>query len=151
MGKKGIGIVAGCAVFVIVMIIMFVSIGKSPEDQATEAIEAFYAFEQEGAYSYSWEMFHPLMEEKFTKVDYLQGRPHVFMNDFGVTTFDYTIEDAEEVTDWKMEGDAEPIDVVYEATVSQEFKSKYGNFTLVQEVFATETDGEWQIMWDYNQ
>jgi len=148
MAKKGIGI--GFLVLILIIVMIYFLIGKSPEDHAKAAIEVFYAFEQDGAYSDSWEMFHPLMQEKFEKGHYLQDRAHVFMNHFGVTTFEYTVEDATEVTEWQMDEEAEPIDTVYEATVSQVYKGKYGNFTLVQEVFAVELDGEWRILWDYN-
>lgn len=148
MAKKGLGIVVLSLIFVIVMIYFF--IGKSPEDHAKTAIEAFYAFEQDGAFAESWEMFHPLIQDKFEKGDYLEDRAHVFMNHFGVNTFEYTVDDVIEVTDWQMEEGEETIDTVYEATVSQMYKGKYGNFTLVQEVFAVEIDGEWKILWDYN-
>lgn len=149
MNKKII-ILVGCSTLIAMGIIIFFFIRKSPEDQAEEAIETFYSYEQEGNFADSWNMFHPLMQEKLAKVEYLQDRPHVFMDDFGVDSFEYTVEDVEQVTDWQMEEEAEPIDVVYEGTVSQEFKGKYGNFTLVQGVFAVEIDGEWKIMWDYN-
>lgn len=154
MGKKafGKGIIIFLAIIMIVITItIYMLISNSPEREAEEAIDAFYAFEQEGSFADSWEMFHPLMKERFEKVDYLQDRPHVFMNDFGVTTFDYTVEDAQEITDWQISEEAEPIDVVYGATVTQMFQGKYGNFMIVQEVFAVEIDDEWKLMWDYNE
>ncbi|WP_174614528.1 hypothetical protein [Virgibacillus ihumii] len=122
---------------------------KSPEEIAVETVDMFYAFEQTGDFSDSWEMFHPLMKEKFAKGHYLQDRAHVFMNHFGVTTFSYSIGEATKIENWKMEDEAAPIDVVYKVTVSQVFKGKYGNFTLVQDVYAVQADGEWKVMWDY--
>lgn len=122
---------------------------KSPEEIAVETVDMFYAFEQTGDFSDSWAMFHPLMKKKFTKGHYLQDRAHVFMNHFGVTTFSYSVGEATKIKKWKMEKGAEPIDVVYKVTVSQVFKGKYGNFTLVQDVFATQVDGEWKVLWNY--
>lgn len=123
---------------------------KSPKNLAMEAVSIFYSFEQDGAFSDSWAMFHPLMQEKFPKVDYLQDRPHVFLKHFDVTTFSYTVEEVSEIKSWQMEEGAAPIDLVYQVTVSQVFNGKYGNFTIVQQVFVTELDGEWRILWDYN-
>ncbi len=121
----------------------------SPEKRAIEAVETFYTYEQDGAYSDSWAMFHPFMQEKFPKGRYLQDRAHVFMNHFGVTTFSFIIGEAVELKNWKPEEGAESIDVVYKVPVSQIYKGKYGNFTLVQNVFVTEVDNKWKVLWNY--
>lgn len=139
--------------FVIILgigLTIYVLIDKSPEDYAVEAVDMFYTYEQDGGFSDSWAMFHPLMQEKFDKGHYLQDRAHVFMNHFGVTTFTYTLSEAVEVKNWKIEKGAEPIDVVYKVTVTQVYKGKYGKFSIVQDVYATMVDGEWKVLWDYN-
>ncbi|WP_010094340.1 hypothetical protein [Ornithinibacillus scapharcae] len=122
---------------------------KSPSNQAEEAVEEFYSYEAKGAYAESWEMFHPFMKERFEKGDYLQDRPHVFLNHFGVNTFTFQIEDAEKIEGWQIEEDSETIEVVYKVTVSQRFEGRYGNFEIVQDVFTTDIDGEWTVLWDY--
>ncbi|GAA0591684.1 hypothetical protein GCM10009001_04770 [Virgibacillus siamensis] len=128
---------------------LYFYVDKSPGEIAVETVDKFYAFEQTGDFSDSWDMFHPLMKKKFAKGPYIQDRAHVFMNHFGVTTFSYSVGDATKIKNWKMKKDADPIDVVYKVTVSQVFKGKYGNFTLVQNVFTTQVDGEWKVLWDY--
>ncbi len=112
-------------------------------------MEEFYSYEAKGAYAESWEMFHPFMKERFEKGDYLQDRPHVFLNHFGVNTFTFQIEDAEKIEGWQIEEDSETIEVVYKVTVSQRFEGRYGNFEIVQDVFTTDIDGEWTVLWDY--
>lgn len=129
---------------------IYLLIDKTPEDYAVEAVDMFYAYEQDGAFSDSWAMFHPLMQEKFDKGHYLQDRAHVFMNHFGVTTFTYSLDEAVEVKNWKIEEGAEPIDLVYKVTVTQEYKGKYGRFRIVQDVYATMVEEEWKVLWDYN-
>ncbi|SFB33096.1 hypothetical protein SAMN04488072_11651 [Lentibacillus halodurans] len=136
-------------IVVLVGVAIFFLFYKSSEKQAIEAVETFYTHEQNADFSDSWEMFHPFMKEKFDKAHYLQDRAHVFMNHFGVTTFSFSVEEANEIKDWKPEVDAATIDVVYKVIVEQYYQGKYGNFTLVQNVFATEIDGEWKILWDY--
>jgi hypothetical protein len=89
------------------------------------------------------------MKERFEKGHYLQDRPHVFLNHFGVNTFTFSVGDGELVQNWQIEEDAEPIDEVYLVPVTQYYQSKYGNFALVQDIFATNIDGEWTILWDY--
>src|SRR5699024_18114 len=136
-------------IVLVAVAVFFLLFYKSSEEQAAEAVIAFYAYEQDADFSDSWEMFHPLMKEKFDKVDYMQDRAHVFMDHFGVTTFTYTVGQVTEIKEWSMENDAEPIDIVYQVPVTQVFKGEYGNFSLVQNVFVTEVDGEWKILWDY--
>lgn len=130
-------------------IAIYFMINETPEDLAVETVDTFYAFEQDGAFSSSWAMFHPLMKEKFDKGYYIQDRAHVFMNHFGVTSFTHSVTEPSKIENWKMEKGAEPISVVYKVTVSQVFRGKYGNFTLNQDVFATRLGGEWKVLWDY--
>lgn len=122
---------------------------QTPSNQAEKAVEKFYEYEQEGAFSESWEMFHPYMKERFDKGDYLQDRPHVFFHHFGVNTFTFTLEKAELVRNWQIEEEVEPIDEVYKVTVVQYYQGLYGNFEIVQDVYATSLDGKWTILWDY--
>ncbi|MEK1831767.1 hypothetical protein AAAC51_31520 [Priestia megaterium] len=50
-----------------------------------------------------------------------------------------------------MENDRKAFPVVYEMTVIQTYKGKYGNFDLVQKVYAVREKGEWKVVWDYKQ
>ncbi|MEN1967463.1 hypothetical protein WMZ97_05225 [Lentibacillus sp. N15] len=122
---------------------------KSAEDMAKAAVDTFYTYEQDGAFSQSWSMFHPQMKGKIDKVNYLQMRPHVFMNDFGVKTFSYTLGEPEKVKEWTLEKGAEPVHNAYKVTVTQTFKGKFGNFDIVQDVYTTMVKDEWMILWDY--
>ncbi|ALX50277.1 hypothetical protein [Lentibacillus amyloliquefaciens] len=141
--------IAAILVLAIIGAFIFMLIHQSADDEATEAVTEFYSYEQEADFSASWEMFHPIMKEKFDKIDYLQDRAHVFLNHFGVETFSFTVGEATEIEDWTIENDAEVIDTVYQVPVSLGFKGKYGNFSLVQNTFATKVKGEWKILWDY--
>ncbi len=137
-------------VFVLlVCYVIYTFILNTPSNQAENAVEEFYTYEQEGAFSDSWEMFHPYMKERFEKGYYLQDRAHVFFNHFGVNTFSFSIEDSELIRNWQIEEDAELIDEVYHVPVTQYYQGKYGNFTIAQDVYVTNIDGEWAILWDY--
>ncbi|MEC5423066.1 hypothetical protein QGM71_06075 [Virgibacillus sp. C22-A2] len=139
----------GVTLAIIAAIILYLLDHTSPERKAREAVERFYAFEKNGAFSESWAMFHPFMQKKFSKVNYLQDRVHVFMNHFEVTSFSYTTGEAVEIKNWRMEENLEPIDVAYKVPVSQVFKGKFGNFTIVQDVYVTMLEDEWKVLWDY--
>lgn len=123
----------------------------SPGRQAKEVVEQFYHYEQEGDFSKSWELFHPVMKEKFTKSNYLQVRAHVFMQDFGVDTFTYKVQKPEELKNWKMSKTGPFMKIVYKVLITQNYKGKFGNFEVNQEVFVVKDKGEWKVVWDYNQ
>lgn len=123
----------------------------SPGRQAKEVVEQFYHYEQEGDFSKSWELFHPVMKEKFTKSNYLQVRAHVFMQDFGVDTFTYKVQKPEELKNWKMSKTGPFMKIVYKVLITQNYKGKFGNFEVIQEVFVVKDKGEWKVVWDYNQ
>ncbi|SFJ46184.1 hypothetical protein SAMN04487936_102264 [Halobacillus dabanensis] len=121
-----------------------------PSHQASNTVEQFYGYEQQGKFSDSWELFHPQMREKFSKGHYIQDRAHVFMNHFGVETFEFTIGDIKKIDQWKMEKGAKPLTNVYHTVVIQTFKGKYGQFRLHQDLYVVKEKEEWRILWDYN-
>ncbi|WP_231514869.1 hypothetical protein [Oceanobacillus salinisoli] len=147
-GRK-ILFVAGIVFALLIVILFFSLFFFSSGRQAKNTVETFYEYEQQGYYSESWEMFHPYMQEKFQKGHYMEDRPHVFRNHFGVDTFSFSIGDVKKVNDWIMEEGKEPIDTAYRVTVYQGFSGKYGRFTITQHVYATETEDDWKILWDY--
>ncbi|CDQ19190.1 hypothetical protein [Halobacillus karajensis] len=93
---------------------------------------------------------NPQMKEKFTKGHYIQDRAHVFMNHFGVDTFEFSIGNVSKLDQWTMEKGAKSLEGVYHTKVVQTYKGKYGHFQLHQDVYVTEEKGEWRILWDYN-
>lgn len=143
----GIGLLVG---IVIIFLLVRGSMG-SPDGEAVAVVEEFYRYEQEGEFSSSWSLFHSTMKERFTKGFYIQDRAHVFMNHFGVETFDFKMSEPEHMEDWKMTEDSPTMKNVYKILVTQTYKGKYGNFDLQQEVFAVQEKEKWKIVWDYNQ
>ncbi|WP_173915480.1 hypothetical protein [Halobacillus sp. Marseille-Q1614] len=135
---------------IISLVVILASLYMLPSQSARRAVGNFYEYEQEGEFSESWELFHPLMKEKFDKGHYLQDRAHVFMNHFGVTTFTFSLEGTDKVKKWSMEEGSHTFKLAYSTTVSQTFKGKYGTFHIQQEVFAVREKGEWKLLWDYN-
>ncbi|SEO14404.1 hypothetical protein SAMN05518847_10664 [Paenibacillus sp. OV219] len=121
------------------------------DEQAQAAVEQFYSFEQQGDYGSAWELFHPEMQQRFKKAEYIQNRAHIMMQDFGVNTFDVHIGSPSRVADWKMTEGAAPISVVYEFDVEELFHSQYGNFTIVQPCYAAYDSGKWKLLWSYEQ
>lgn len=137
------------AILTVVLLIkgIFFSQGK----QAKGVVDEFYHYEQAGDYPNSWTLFHSSMKEKFSKSSYIQARPHVFINDFGVETFTYTLGKPEKLGHWKMSKTGPTIKDVYKFPVTQTFKGKFGNFELTQAVFVAKEKEQWKILWDYNQ
>ncbi|MFA9558900.1 hypothetical protein ACERII_16440 [Evansella sp. AB-rgal1] len=134
-------------VILVVVIIFFLYL--SPSQQAKRAVDQFYRYEQEAKFSSSWEMFHPLMKERFSRSNYMQDRNHVFMNHFGVDTFEFSLSRAKRVNGWRMSEDSEAIPGVYRVTVTKYYGGKYGRFQFVQDTFASREEDGWKIMWDY--
>lgn len=132
-----------------VAVTVFILIQMSPRHQAKETIETFYRYEQGGQYAGSWNLFHSQMKVKFDKGHYLQDRAHVFMNHFGVTTFSFSLSDVDKLSEWQLDKDAEVLQDVYKVAVTQTFKGKYGNFALIQDVYAVKEKGEWKVLWNY--
>lgn len=138
-------------VFVLVVVVWGVigTLRVSPSEQAEQVVRSFYEFEQEGRFSESWELFHPLMKERFPKGDYIQERAHIFMSHFGVETFSFSLGKVKKIENWKDTENSSSLKMVYQVPVKQVYQGKFGNFSLHQEVFVTEHKEKWLILWDY--
>ncbi|WP_249869128.1 hypothetical protein [Oceanobacillus saliphilus] len=122
----------------------------SPSQQAKNIVNAFYTYEQEAAFTESWELLHPLMQERWSKTAYITDRAHVFMGHFGVETFEFAVEDVGMVDSWKMTEDSPVLKDVYIFNVVQTYEGKYGKFHFSQAVYVVETEDSWRILWDYS-
>ncbi|PWW29418.1 hypothetical protein DFO73_10449 [Cytobacillus oceanisediminis] len=122
----------------------------SSEKHAEETVREFYAYEQKGEFSSSWELFHSNMKQKFSKGHYIQDRAHVFMNHFGVDSFTFTLGKPEKLNSWRMSEEGSVIKPAYKIIVIQTFEGKYGKFDIEQDVYVGQEKGKWRILWDYN-
>ncbi|OLO38076.1 hypothetical protein BTR23_11815 [Alkalihalophilus pseudofirmus] len=121
----------------------------SQANQATKVVNEFYKLEQQGRFSSSWELLHPEIQGRFPKPSYIQDRAHVFMSHFGADSFTYSLSSPNKKRKWKITNDAEPMDTIYNVTVTKSYRGKYGKFYFKQEVYVAKEEREWKIMWDY--
>ncbi|MEH7224641.1 hypothetical protein V7112_12605 [Bacillus sp. JJ1566] len=134
---------------ILMFILLFSLFRSSPEEEAKELVHSFYKYEQDADFGSSWELFHPLMQERFEKADYIQQRNHVFVGHFGTDTFKYTVDDAEKLKSWQMTKNTTIFHDVYKVPITQTYKSIYGTFTIHQDIFVVEESGDWTILWEY--
>jgi hypothetical protein len=118
-------------------------------NKAEEVVNRFYSYEQLGNFSSSWELFHPIMKEKFTQGAYVQDRAHVFIGHFGAESFSYKINNSDKVKNWKATKDGEVFKLAHYFQVVQTYKGKYGKFSFTQEVYVVKVEDGWGIVWDY--
>ncbi|SDM36063.1 hypothetical protein SAMN05518871_10135 [Psychrobacillus sp. OK028] len=140
-------IISICSLLVLISSINYLF---SPSYKAKKVVEAFYTYEQSADFADSWELLHPVMKERWSKTQFMTDRLHVFIGHFGTETFQFKIEEAKQIKNWKMAKETKPFDVVYKFNVIQTYKGKYGKFSFVQEVYVAKDDEEWRILWDYN-
>jgi hypothetical protein len=141
----------GITIIVLLAIFLVKSIFFAPKQLAKKVVDTFYAYESEGDFSESWNLFHPDMKVRWKKSVYINDRAHVFMGHFGAETFDYTIEYVDTVNGWQMSKGLKPVKLAYKFHVFQIYQGKYGRFTFKQEVYVVNHKDEWEILWDYNQ
>ncbi len=123
----------------------------STEREVEKVVEQFYQYEQNGDFSNSWEMFHSSMKNRFDKSDYIQDRAHVFLEHFGVNTFDFTISEPVKIENYQMTTELANTQTVYRLIVTYIYQSKYGYLEIDQPVILAEEDQEWRILWEYEE
>jgi hypothetical protein len=128
--------------------LIFVTVFFS-QKQPEAVVREFYEYEQHGDFGSAWELFHSAMKKRFPKNGYVTERSHIYMSHYGVTTFDFTVSDAEKIINWKMTKDGPTIKEVYKVEVQQTFLSKFGTFTIQQDVYVVKEKDEWKIAWKF--
>ncbi|WP_417898697.1 hypothetical protein ABN702_21910 [Bacillus haimaensis] len=142
-----VGMVGVFLLIIIVLILNLIfSFGK---DTAAGTVHQFYEYEQDGDFGRSWELLHPVMQEKFGRSAYFQDKAHVFIGHFGAETFSYEVSDSKKLKDWRMEKEGEVFETVYEFEVELTYHGKYGHFLYIQYVYVVKEEKEWMILWDY--
>ncbi len=91
------------------------------------------------------------MKNRFDKSDYIQDRAHVFLNHFGVDTFDFTLSDPKKTENYQLNTNLANTQTVYQLTATYIYHSKYGYLEIDQPVILAEEDQEWRILWKYEE
>lgn len=116
-----------------------------------EVVEQFYAYEQSKDFGSSWELFHPFMQEKFSKQEYIQMRTRVFLQDFGVDSFGVTVGEVQLESSWRMSPDSPVLSNVQKVPVALLYESYFGDLRIEQQVYvAKDDDKQYRILWPYN-
>jgi hypothetical protein len=131
------------------LLILFVTSVFSSQNQPESVVREFYEYEQQGDFGSAWELFHSSMKKRFTKNGYVTERSHIYMSHYGVTTFDFTVSDAEKIKNWKMTKDGPIFKEVYKVQIQQTFLSKFGTFTIQQDVYVVKEKDEWKVAWAF--
>ncbi|MDQ0161887.1 hypothetical protein [Aeribacillus alveayuensis] len=134
-------------VVLFIFVLFFISSMKSkkPED----VVNTFYRYEQKGDFGSSWDLFHSKMKERFSKNSYVTERSHIYMSHFGVTTFSYKVHEAKKLSSWKMMKEGPTFTNVYVVPVEIDFHSKFGTFTIWQNVYVVKEKQKWTILWEF--
>jgi len=114
-------------------------------------VNEFYQYEQSGDFGSSWELFHSQMKERFPKQSYIQRRAHVFMQDFGVNSFQFETGSPETVSSWRMASQSPMFSEVVKIPVWLSFRSDFGDFRIKQNVFLAKEDSQYRMLWEYSQ
>jgi hypothetical protein len=137
-------ILGGAALLGIVILIALI-----PSNSGVHVIKAFYKHEQKQEFWNSYELFHPYMKEKFTRDRYIDQRSHIFVNHFGVESYEVKFGKSTKISNWKMSADHESLEEVYKVPVTKTYESSFGRFSIVQDVYSVKEDGIWYVLWDF--
>lgn len=147
--RKALLFSGGICLIIIFLSILIINIFFSQENAAEKAIHEFYRLEEAGDFGQSWEMFHPVMQAKIPKKDYVQDRPHVFLNHFGIDSFRTTFGKVKKLNNWKVEKESKTLNDVFMIPITMHIMGKYGTLDIQQDVYTVKVEDDWRIMWDY--
>lgn len=136
-------------IIAVVVFLFFFFLNSFQLNSPEEVVEAFYQYEQKSDFGSSWELFHSSMKKKFLKRSYVTERSHIYMSHFGVSTFSFKIKESEKLSSFKMEKEGPTFHDVYKVPVELHFISKFGVFTIEQDVYVVKENQEWKIVWKF--
>jgi hypothetical protein len=134
-----------------ISLFIYNTLWSNDEHHVKNAISEFYEFEQAGDYGSAWELFHSQMKEKYTKDQYIQLRARVYMEQLGAQSFQFELGDAEDIGTWSMSENSPALTEVYHVPVKQHLLSVFGELMLEQQVYAVNENGEWRLLWSYEE
>ncbi|MDT8860401.1 hypothetical protein N0O92_09155 [Alkalihalobacillus sp. MEB130] len=149
MYKKGPSKLTFVIPAVVIIVMLFFLLIPSESQKVQNVIESFYTYEQEARFSLAYDLFHPKMQETYSRANYIENRGRFI----GVEGFPFSLSKPEKVSDWSMTEGVEPLDSVYKVTVTKEIRdSQNGNYRMEQDVYVAEEleTGEWKVLWDFN-
>jgi hypothetical protein len=128
----------------------FTSLSTTPtsSNPPSLAVDQFYRYEQRGDYGSAWELFHPMMKQKFTKEAYIQQRAHLFMEHLGAATFSFELGQAASLSTWQF--GKQTLRDIYQIPVTQTFHTTFGDFTITQNAFVIKEKDQWQLLWPFS-
>ena len=133
-----------------VLVISLIGLVRASKSNPEDLVKKFYKYEQSGDFGSSWELFHPQMQKRLNKDQYIQSRAHVFMQDMNAKDFTFKVGKVKELKEWKTVSGQPPLKNVNKITVYQTYStSKFGKFTIEQMCFVVKEKGEWKMLWDY--
>lgn len=143
-----IGAVAG---IVIIALLVFGG-SKMFSSKPKDIVSKFYKYEQRMDFTHAYDLFHPLMQENFSREWYFSERHRIFFDHFDVDTFQYTVGKGTKLSEWQMSEDSPVLEDVYRYPVTKTYRSaRFGNFSIHQDVFtAKDEDGSWKLLWSYH-
>lgn len=153
-GKRRITPVQMIIVFMIILsfVLFYYNVLWSTDGyQARKSVVEFYEFEQNGNYGSAWELFHSSMHEKFSKEAYIQKRAQVYMQQLGASTFEFEVNKSKNVGTWGMSATSPALSDVQRVHVTQHMLTVFGELELDQEIFVSEENGEWRLLWSYHE
>lgn len=116
-----------------------------------ETVKAFYDYERSGDYGSAWELLHSGMKEHFAQDAYIQARTTFYSLLQGGGGMAVVLGKPEQVAEWRMADNAPVLRDVYRITVEQRMLSVFGGVAVRQDVFAAEENGEWRLLWSYQE
>ena len=120
------------------------------EGAEIKVVKEFYEYEQEQEFWHSYELFHPYMQEFFSRSGYIDQRGHIFVDHFDVDSYELEVGKSRKLNEWQMSEEHELLFNVYEIPVTKTYQSQFGEFSLLQNVYAVKEDGDWHVLWNFN-
>ncbi len=151
--KRGNSKSASIIVLGVIGVLLLVLVGSrlfGPSQ--SDIVTKFYKYEQRMDFTHSYDLFHPFMQDKFSREWYFRQRYHVFFEHFEVDTFQFNVGKRKKLSEWQMSVDSPLLKDVYMFTVTKMYNSnRFGNFSMIQEVYVAkdEESGNWKILWSY--
>jgi uncharacterized protein HemX len=143
-------------VLLLILILLVVGAGlyyfySYPHRQAVSVARTYISYEETGDYGAAWELLDARQKAQMDQATYISLRSQLFLQSLKAHAFDYKIDKVTHFNTWRPDRTAMVLKNVYQITIEQQFKSQFGEQTLISRLYLTKdpkAKNNWRILFD---
>jgi hypothetical protein len=143
-------------ILLLILILLVIGAGlyfvyTNPHREAVSVVRTYVSYEEKGDYGAAWGLLDSNLKAQMDQATYINLRSQLFLVSLKAHAYEYKIDKVKHYKTWHPDKKSGVLNNVYQVTVEQQFKSQFGEQTLITKLYLTrdkKSNNNWRILWD---